>query len=569
MEKELTLKNLKARTILTLVLLIIGTVTVIVSFGVHLRYNLPLNHKEKIVIKDTYNNNIVSHYYSGIKSAGVMIFHGFSEEKSSMDGYVSAFNRFGYHVISTDLLGHGQSGGVFNTSEYYYDSIANQILLVKEEFKSISGLSDNEIYLIGHSYGGEGILRAATIDTNIGASLILIGLSIDVESVAFETIPWLQTLNPTNPQTNISIISGEFDDILNPRKAQLLYEVLTGVSVTSYNYVTITPDSNRKSLHILDNIIHTYEVCSPKVIQQVFNEVSILQGESELSIKNIKPFEMVRLFSWLFIIIGMLIAITSGAIFTYYLQFKPFEQIKNEDFVLQNYSIDLRVSSINKYYQYKPLIILGSYLLSAIIIGLIALIPIGNPIFAVPYPIVFFGFGVFSLILYSKNKMPGITGNFKIKEIFNFKSIKIKGLIISILLTLVIASILAYFFSTGWYFVFPRTIRIFWFFLYSILAIPGFYFLQLEDELFNDKKYTMLNVLILLAPIIIGVLILTILGVFFVVFEVIHGMIIYTFIVIFAQIIKKLINHKLLTSILASLLLMFIIIPKGPVLVLL
>jgi pimeloyl-ACP methyl ester carboxylesterase len=91
-----------------------------------------------------YKNTKISFTDQG-KGTAVVLLHGFLENKTMWDKYVSALSK-NHRVITIDLLGHGETEclGYVHTMEYQADMI----------FAVLISLRIRKIVLIGHSMGG-------------------------------------------------------------------------------------------------------------------------------------------------------------------------------------------------------------------------------------------------------------------------------------------------------------------------------------------------------------------------------------------------------------------------------
>ncbi len=84
----------------------------------------------------------------------VIIYHGFSGNKSSMLDKAHEFHNMGYNVLMVDFMGSGGSQGIQTTIGYFE---ADQ---VKTSFDYISNKGEQNIFLFGTSMGSVAIMKA-------------------------------------------------------------------------------------------------------------------------------------------------------------------------------------------------------------------------------------------------------------------------------------------------------------------------------------------------------------------------------------------------------------------------
>lgn len=84
----------------------------------------------------------------------VILFHGYSAEKSSMLDKADEFNKLGFNTLIIDFRGCGGSDGNITTIGF------NEARDVKAAFDYISGKGETEIFLMGTSMGAVAILKA-------------------------------------------------------------------------------------------------------------------------------------------------------------------------------------------------------------------------------------------------------------------------------------------------------------------------------------------------------------------------------------------------------------------------
>jgi predicted esterase len=257
---------------------IIAVISIIIAVGViGSLYSLDWRFfkGEKINFSFFNGEKLFGKYYSGTKNAGIIFLEGFGSDHIALKSIMSDFFELDLHMFVFDFSGQGRSSGILTFDNAATDRLANQVLLAKEQFKALSGLTEAEILLLGHSMGARVALQAATMDSNKVAGLILLGtqLSLDknVQSSFFtgvddSSLGWVQNLSTLNPDVNILLASGSWDDILPKKSAYLLYEKLSNTTVSEPFARMVTTNGKIRELAIYPAIFHNYEVYAPKII---------------------------------------------------------------------------------------------------------------------------------------------------------------------------------------------------------------------------------------------------------------------------------------------------------------
>ena len=558
------------------ILSLIGIIMVLTCTGIQISNNIPLFKKEEMKFTDSYGNRIACTYYSfnynSHNNKGIMLFHGFAEDQYSMKSYADSFLRQGYLVFTVDFAGHGQSSGLFTLRGLVDNLTANEVILAKEQFKKATNLSDDQIYMVGHSLGGRAILKAATIDVNICAGIVIIGSPVNLENGYMENSEWLQNLSPTNPATNISIITSNWDDVLPTSDAIEVFETLTGLPYNTTGNV-ITSGNNIRELIEIKTLFHTYEVISPRAIAQSI--LSIAHFSNEDITKNIQiqieNHLIQRMIVWLLIPIGLFYFVIFG-IYFYDLNRKipKNESINNNELTENNNSSSIiKLESLNLFFSYKPLIILGSFFMGGIYATIFLALPFGVPTFTLIYACPIAGYGSLMLMLFTLGKVPGISGKWQVsvKEFKEF--VDWKKPVYALLIGTAITGFFAYSISSNWNFILVSNEKIYWLVLLSLLTSMGFYAKRKESELIKEiypdrYSYIFYNNLIFLSPFILVALALLIIGVYFLFIDAFHGFAIFTLVVLSGGLIQRLCKNTYFTALLQSIMLMFLVLPRSP-----
>jgi len=510
--------------------------------------------------QDVNGEVLVGSYYPGSLNAGIILNIGFGSDQIALKGIASEFARLNFHVFTYDFSGHGRSPGKLGFDNAATDRLANQLLVAKELFKSLSGLNDSQILLLGHSMGARVALQSTTIDSNNVSGLILLGAQVNLGTnlqsdfftgVNDNDIAWIQNLSATNPSTDILLITGSWDDILTPQAANLLYEKLGGAS---------SPFS--RELVIIDFLFHNYEIYSYDAITYALN-----WGIEKLGLESNPSYTadgiLLRTILWITSITGLFLFIIFG--FTFLNQF---EQIRpNEAQSDQKKNMEVKIINIKRFLLVK----LALWLLALpVLIGLFVLfifIPIGVPIFNLIYVGFIGAYGILLLLLYSRGKIPGAEGTLKINFRVN-KSLLNKQTLMGIIIAFVLIILSVIFANSGIYYVFPFNERFIWLIILTIFILPGFYIAQKETRYIKNSYsaknyYLVYSTLIGYIPFVILLLFYLALGSFSGMLGSVQGLIILLFVIIGGILIMRISKNLLLTIVFQSFLIQFLTLPTG------
>jgi dienelactone hydrolase len=131
----------------------------------------------------------------------VVLVHGISGSKQMVSGIALELGRHGFVALAVDLVGHGNSEGVFRDSNVdpTLGTLASVQYLESQPYKKAS------IGLVGHSLGAGAIRAIAASHGNIAASVFIGG---GFGSMAAD--PAYGTLNSTHPR-NLLVAVGKYD----------------------------------------------------------------------------------------------------------------------------------------------------------------------------------------------------------------------------------------------------------------------------------------------------------------------------------------------------------------------
>ncbi|MCG3253356.1 MAG: alpha/beta fold hydrolase [Candidatus Heimdallarchaeota archaeon] len=563
-------------------LLIFGIVMLILPITMQVIADYRLRDNQTIIFTDINGNSIFNTYYLGEKNFGVMIFHGMGEDQTSLDLYTSKFSQQGLHVFCTDFSGHGRSSGLIPSGNNSANELALQVLRAKAKFKEVSGLVESEIFLLGHSMGASGVMRAVMIDSNPVNGCIILGSALRV-SENNETKSWVDELGPTNPLSNILIATGTWDDVAPPPEAMNLYYKLANETdiIKPQSTYRLTSDGLVKEINIIKYLTHTHESMSARSVLRITRWIEMIIQNKHPAKIALPPsgyydlliagnFQDLRILGLLLELGGIFIILIFG---TKLLKLKN-EKLpavvkeENETSNQQGEDSELAITNVKKFIGYKLLIWLGGAVIAIIIALILAYLPNGIPYFTLLFVCPISGYGLMMLILYSLGKMPGLAGKWRpkikqLKEKMNWQII-LFGLVVFGIIT----AVFSYLISSSLYHIFPLNIRLLWLVIFTVLSIPGFYFLQIETKLIRNytevkDHHTKLNSFAFLAPFIIGSLYILFSGTIIYFIDALNDLIILSLIILVGNLMQEIWKKPFLTALLQSFLLFFLLLPRG------
>jgi len=527
----------------------------------------PLSKSQSLEFIDGNQDVLAGTYYQGTQLYGVILLEGFGSDQVTMTSLASEFVRNDWHVLTFDFSGHGRSSGTLTFDNARTDRMAIQTLAAIQEFKRISGLADNRIFLLGHSLGARVALQTATINSNV-AGLILLGtqvnLSTNIQSEFFTgtsdiDLPWVQSLGSENPAAPILLISGSWDDILTPSNAELLFNKLTAGEYDYQNGIFSsrnTQNAIRQQL-ILPNLVHNYEPFSAAVIKEIKIWLNN-HFQTEISDSHLP---IIRIWSWVISLFGVFILLIEIR-----KRFFKGEEISN------NQNQFTQITNLRKFFWGKVLLWLGALPVVAILGSIFFFIPIGKPVLNLIYVCFIGGYGILLFLLYKLGKMPGVNG--KLRNIgigsFSFRNLVTdsqkdqKRILLSIGFTIAILIITAAYTRTGWFFVFPINLRLIWLLIFTPLTALGFWIGLRESEMLPKQAGIQLaQMLIGLFPFFLYTILMAALGSLSGMIGGLQGLVILWLVLTFGNLIQVISQRPMLTATCMAILLYWLILPQG------
>lgn len=553
------------RKIQSTLLLIIGFIFTIIPITGVFVFDRPLSTSQSLKFTDVNQNVLAGTYYQGVQPFGVILLEGFGSDQVTMTSLASEFVQNDWHVFTFDFSGHGRSSGILTFDNASTDRLANQTLTAIQEFKRISGLSDNGIFLLGHSLGARVALQTATINPEV-AGLILLGtqlnLSTNIQSEFFTGISdndllWIQSLDSDNPAVPILLISGAWDDILTPSNAELLFSKLTGGDYDHQNGVFHSRNSGNliRQLKILPKLVHNYEPFSSTVIE----EINVwLRNQYKVDIID-SHLPAIRIWSWIISLTGVFLLLVVLR-----------KQFFDEEGISQKSSIE--ITNLRSFFWGKILLWLGALPVAAILGSIFFFIPLGKPVLNLIYVCFIGGYGILLFILYKWGKMPGVQGKLILKSTKSLNldipasvpQKKLKRILLTLGLTVAILTFTAAYTRTGWFYVFPINLRLIWLLIFTPFTALGFWIGLRESEMLSKKGGTQLaQMLIGLFPFFLYTILMAALGSLSGMIGGLQGLVILWLVLTFGNLIQAISHRPWLTATCMAILLYWLILPQG------
>ncbi len=526
-----------------------------------------LSTPESLKIIDTDSVELSGTYYHGSNPYGVILLEGFGSDQITMTTLASEFAANSWHVLTFDFSGHGRSSGTLAFDNASTDRLAGQTLVEFLEFKNIANLNTNQIFLVGHSLGARVALQTASLESNQLAGLILLGtqinLSTNVQSEFFTgtsdiDLEWIQSLNQINPPEPILMISGDWDDILTPESAELLFNKLTDGNYEHQNGTFQSQNSEYpiRDQTILPFLFHNYEPFSSRVIR-VIN--AWLQNKFDVEMVD-SSMPIIRTISWVLSLVG---------IFTVLLVLGSW--YSKED-TIKSKTLAIKINNLKRFLWGKIILWLGALPFAAILGGIFFFIPIGKPVLNLIYVCFIGGYGILLFLLYRVGKVPGIEG--KLGQTTRFPKSNCMGFsnfgrnrnkfFLAFGITVIILLLTAAYARTGWFYVFPANLRLIWLFIFTPFTSLGFWIGIKEAQILPKQRWPQIaHMLIGLFPFFVYTILMAAIGSLSGMIGGFQGLIILWLVISYGNLIQSLTELPWLAATCMTTLLYWLILPQG------
>ena len=106
---------------------------------------------------------------------GVVLIHGFTEDRVLMSGLARRLADNGYGVLAIDVNGHGENRNPFNGSNFDSSNLRENVKAAVDFLRSSQLVDGSRIVVMGHSMGAGATLDYATNDPNLKAAVMISG----------------------------------------------------------------------------------------------------------------------------------------------------------------------------------------------------------------------------------------------------------------------------------------------------------------------------------------------------------------------------------------------------------
>ena len=544
---------------------LIALIMMILIMSIGLMGLLVLNRnfkdQELVEFSDLGGDTLIGTYVPGSTNIGVILLEGFGSDQIAMRPAASIFLESGAHIFTFDFSGHGRSQGALGFDNASTDRLAYQVLAARETFKTLSGLTEDEIIFLGHSLGARVALQAAVMDNSPPPALVLIGTQVNIgtniQSEFFTgtkdvELAWVQSLSNVNPDSHILLLSGSWDDILTPLGAKALYEKLT-------THSSPAEESASRELTIIPNLLHNYEIYSAKLVRTAayqLEELGLISFNEPISFSGYYIFGAMTL-------IGLFASLILAPI---YLQMRvP---------ISPSLPSSVRIQNLIRFIWAKLWLWLGAIPIAILLIGLFFIFPLYLPVFNMIYVGFIGGYGILLFILYILGRIPGTDGKWKLKQ--NIRrvplSLRDSKFWIGLLIWSVILFIAIIFTRTGLFYVIAFNQRLIWLALFTPVTALGFWIGAIESRMLNFlciesgrnlRWFRSVLSLIGLTPFILYTIFMGILGSLSGMIGGLQGLLILALTLLTGKVLNHFIQKLWLVSVFQAILLYALILPQG------
>lgn len=529
-----------------------GVVVVVVLFNLA-DFDQPLTGEVLVEINVPQDDTLTGAYTPGEQPYGVLLMAGFGSDQTALRPLTSEFVKAGLHVFTFDFSGHGRSPGGLDFNNASTERLANQVLAAEAKFRQLSGLTADQIIFLGHSMGARVSLQASTMMTTPPMLLLLLGTSVNLApnqqaEIFTQTqdsdLAWVQALGPENPNTDIILISGEWDDVLKPEGARLMVEKLSGTALESQNRVVNVQTDPVRTLILVPKLLHNFEIYS--IIPQLGITEAIGSADPSSQPNQYNQ----RVTDWLYGLGGLFLALFAARGVINKQEANPPEAV---------------IESLGAYFRGKLLSWFPALIPGALIGLAVLFAPMNSPAFNLHYIVFFGGYGLVLWWRYRREKMPGVEGKMNFK---GYASPTVKNTVLAGLVFLLVLGSISLMARSGWWYAFPLNHRFLWLLLFTPVTAIGFRIGFKEADMLRDWHpdqfwLVWLNGLIGLLPFFLYPAILAALGSTSGVLVGVQGLVVIALAMLTGSLIHKISKRPWLAAMCQAFLLYWMVLPLG------
>ncbi len=190
---------------------------------------------------------------------GIVVCHGFMANKQAMQGISLELVKCGFVVIAIDFRGHGESDGNLDPAR---DTLIDDVYAAVQYLKSLSYVDSNNIGLVGHSMGGQAVMRTAIkyqAEINATVSIGMVGMNDSSYAINGTAI------------SNLLIAIGGLEELITEEQALTFLQNATG-----YLYPNVQAGvlygkheyGNATKLFIAPRADHILEITDTEIINE-------------------------------------------------------------------------------------------------------------------------------------------------------------------------------------------------------------------------------------------------------------------------------------------------------------
>ena len=562
--------------ILWITVTLLGIVLLGISIWVIRQGDAALGVPKAVSFTDPDGEWVQGTYYPGSLPAGLMLLPGFGADQVAMQSMASEFSRSGVHVLTLDFSGHGRSPGGLDFDNATTDRLAFQALLAREVFKQITGLSEKQIILLGHSMGARVALQTGTIYPETASPMILLGPSVNLApnkqsdfftNVDDSSLEWIQKLSPGNPPANILMISGEWEDVLPEENANLLLNKLTGHESQAGEIYGSLQDGSYRQWLLLPKLVHNYELVSPRVIFAAKQWAEMVWGLSSNNADvGLPPLSSPsqtasrRILWWLVGLAGLTLALVGG------MQWSGLRATAESTESADQLTRAPSITNLKRFFIAKLLLWLGAIPLALLLGGLTFVIPLHLPVFNLIYFLFIGAYGLLLWYLYRVGHVPGTRGKLPFVRI---PTRSYGYILLALLITAGLFALSAAYARTGFVFIYPGNDRLWWLLIFTPLTSLGFWVGLHEYGMLSRTDPQSIwprlgGFLVGLTPFLLYTLLLAVLGSISGMITGLVGLLILGLVLVFGTLVLRLTGRPWLAALLQALWLFWLILPQGP-----
>jgi len=208
---------------------------------------------------------------------GVVVCHGFTSNKQAMQGISLELVKCGFVVIAIDFRGHGQSGGNLDEDR---ENLIDDVYAAVQYLKSLDYVDNNSIGLVGHSMGGQAVMRTSIAYPGEINATVTIGM-VGINNTDYE-------INGT-AISNLLIAMGGLEELFTLDDALSFLQNATGLE-------TVAPGilygnflyGNATKLFIAPHADHILEISDTQIMNETCTwfRASFYTGNTKAIIDN-------------------------------------------------------------------------------------------------------------------------------------------------------------------------------------------------------------------------------------------------------------------------------------------